>query len=124
MAAPIMSHEKAKSISSGIFLVSLGILFFTGAWWPGILLAIGTSLAVKELLRGRYYDLLLTLVLFGGLFAVLRIEGGFSYIAAVFLTLGGITLIFRELFLPKTRSTKDEVIDVSVELKNEEKKDE
>lgn len=125
MSAPVMSHERAKAVSSGVFLVGLGILLYTGAWWPEILLAIAASLGTKEFLRGRIYDLFLTLLIFIGLYYVFKIEGGFTFVVAVFLTLGGIYMIFRELFLPKEiKSSNDQVIDVTYEVKDETKKDE
>jgi hypothetical protein len=36
-------RKRASSISGGIFLIGLGVLFLTGWWWPGILVVIGLS---------------------------------------------------------------------------------
>ncbi len=38
------------SIISAIWLIGLGILFFTGRWWPGILVLIGINMVVGALL--------------------------------------------------------------------------
>jgi len=34
-------------------LIGLGILVFTGWWWPGIMLVIGTALGVDKFLQGQ-----------------------------------------------------------------------
>lgn len=53
----ILPKKKAEAISNGVFLIALSILFFSSNWWPGILLAIWSPLAVRQYFTGRYYDL-------------------------------------------------------------------
>lgn len=43
----------ASAISGGIFLISLGVLVYTGWWWPGIMFAIGLSAGAEQVFRGR-----------------------------------------------------------------------
>jgi hypothetical protein len=43
----------ASTISGGIFLISLGILLYTGWWWPGIMFAIGLSAGAELVFRGK-----------------------------------------------------------------------
>jgi hypothetical protein len=45
--------DRASGISGGIFLISLGILFFTGWWWPGIMFAIGLAAGAELIFRGN-----------------------------------------------------------------------
>ncbi len=45
--------RRASSISGGIFLISLGVLLFTGWWWPGITIAIGLSGGAELIFRGK-----------------------------------------------------------------------
>ncbi len=45
--------SRASSISGGIFLISLGVLLFTGWWWPGIMFAIGLSGGAELIFRGK-----------------------------------------------------------------------
>ena len=33
----------AQGVQSAIWMIGLGILFFTGDWWPGIMIVIGVS---------------------------------------------------------------------------------
>ena len=43
------SHRMQSSwpgIQSGIWLIGLAILFFTGLWWPGILVLVGISMVL------------------------------------------------------------------------------
>jgi len=45
--------KRASSISGGIFLIGLGVLLFTGWWWPGIMLVIGLSGGAELIFRGQ-----------------------------------------------------------------------
>lgn len=47
-----MNHEKSP-IFAGVMLIGLGLLIFTGWWWPGIMLVIGTALGIDLLLKGQ-----------------------------------------------------------------------
>lgn len=91
-----ISKRKADGISNGIFLISIGILAFTNAWWPGILLALWATLAVRQYFTGRIYDLVVTTILLLGLFFVTILNLNWSVLVPVLLILGGIHLIFRE----------------------------
>lgn len=46
-------RRRASSISGGIFLISLGVLLYTGWWWPGIMIAIGLSGGAELIFRGK-----------------------------------------------------------------------
>ena len=61
------SNEKKKqasAISGGIFLISLGILLYTGWWWPGIMFAIGLAGGAELVFRGKTLQGIGTLVFF------------------------------------------------------------
>jgi hypothetical protein len=45
--------RKASGLSGGIFLIGLGVLLFTGWWWPGIMLVIGLSAGAELIFRGK-----------------------------------------------------------------------
>jgi hypothetical protein len=92
----IFSKKKADAISNGIFLISIGILVYTNAWWPGMLLAIWATLATRQYLTGRIYDLFLTTLMLVGLSLVIYFDLNWSVLVPVLLVLGGIHLIFRE----------------------------
>lgn len=43
--------SQARDAQNAIWLIGLGVLFFTGRWWPGILIVIGVSMVVGALVR-------------------------------------------------------------------------
>lgn len=100
MAIPLMSKRKADAISNGIFFILLGILFYTNAWWPGILVAIGTTFALRQYLTGRIVDFFITLLILA-LVVLITFAGLSIYILMpVLFVLGGIYIIIREYFFP------------------------
>ena len=123
MSQPLTTHQRANSISTGIFLISLGILFYTNYWWPGILLALAVTVGVKEYLRGRIYDLVLSVVILGGLFVFFYFSPNWSVAVPVLFTIAGIWIIFREYFVRKPRSSEDIAADISQEVSEEEKRE-
>ena len=54
----------ADGISGGIFLISLGVLLYTGWWWPGIMIALGLSSGASLIFRGRIWQGILSLAFF------------------------------------------------------------
>jgi hypothetical protein len=91
-----MSKRKADAISNGFFLVGIGVLVFTNAWWPGILVVLWATLAVRQFLTGRLYDLIITSLILLGLTFVTWMDIDLWVIVPVLLVLGGIHIIFRE----------------------------
>jgi hypothetical protein len=57
-------RKRASAISGGIFLIGLGVLIFTGWWWPGILIVIGISGCAELVFRGRVAQGIGTLAFF------------------------------------------------------------
>lgn len=57
-------QRRGSAISGGIFLISLGVLLFTGWWWPGIMIAIGLSGGAELVFRGKTLRGIGTLALF------------------------------------------------------------
>ena len=58
------NKRMADAISGGIFLISLGVLLYTGWWWPGIMVAIGLSSGASLIFRGRIWQGILSLAFF------------------------------------------------------------
>lgn len=116
-----ISKKKAEAISTGIFLIALGIIFYFNYWWPGILLALWAFLGSRQSLTGRHFDFFVSTVILLGLFAVITFNISWSVLGPLLFILGGIYLIFREyLFATDSSVPKAE----PVETKQEEKKDE
>lgn len=57
-------RRRASTVSGGIFLICLGVLLFTGWWWPGIMFAIGLSGGAELVFRGKTLRGIGTLVFF------------------------------------------------------------
>lgn len=48
-------EEKASQAGTGIFFVGLGLLFFTGWWWPGIMFVIAASMLARTMAAGEHW---------------------------------------------------------------------
>jgi len=62
-----VKKRQASAISGGIFLISLGVLLFTGWWWPGIMFAIGLSAGAELIFRGKLWRGIGTLAFFSAI---------------------------------------------------------
>lgn len=60
-------RKQASAISGGIFMISLGVLMFTGWWWPGIMFAIGLSAGAELIFRGKTLQGIGTLAFFSAI---------------------------------------------------------
>lgn len=98
MAPPLMSKRKADAISNGIFFILLGILFYTNAWWPGILVAIGVTFALRQFLTGRTIDFIVTLAILAFIILITYAGLALSILMPILFILGGIYVIVREYF--------------------------
>lgn len=107
----MMSKKRADSISNGVFLICLGILAFTGWWWPGILLVLWVTLGIRQYFTGRYYDLGISSVILIGLFIVSMFQFDWSVLVPVLLIIGGIHLIFREYCFTAGVEEEEDLID-------------
>lgn len=102
-----MSRNKANALSNGIFLILLAIIVYTNTFWPGILFAIGATLAIRQYFTGRKLDLIITLVILAVIFFVSFTGLSITTLAPVALVLGGMYIILREYFFAEA-SDKDE----------------
>lgn len=107
MAQPILSRRKAEVISNGVFLASIGILFWTNGWWPGILLAIWASLGTRQYLTGRIFDVIVSSIILVGLFIASFFNLSWSVLIPVLFITGGIYIIFREYSLSEDTENED-----------------
>ncbi len=123
MALPLLAKRKARGISVGIFLVGLGLILYYGTVWPDILMVIGLSLGVKQYIRGRIYDVIVTATIFGGIYSYYKLNLNWDFVLPVLLVVGGIYLIAREMLFPTWREGSDEIEDVRLEIKDEQDPD-
>jgi hypothetical protein len=96
MMFPILSTRKADTISTGVFLILLGFIFYTGQWWPGILFALGFSFALRQFLTNRLMTLLITVILIGILALMTWAGQAFSIIFPLLFIIVGLILIAKE----------------------------
>ncbi len=59
--------RQGSAISGGIFLISLGVLIFTGWWWPGIMFALGLSGGAELIFRGKIWRGIGTIAFFSAI---------------------------------------------------------
>lgn len=118
----LVSRRKALLLSSSLFLFSLIALILTGQWWPGIMLAVGLPLALRQYLMGRNYDVGITLLVFVGTFITVSYDIAWEVLLPTLFTLGAIYVFAREWLEAEPESEEDLEEDINHELE-EEKKD-
>src|SRR5829696_7329702 len=96
MATQVTTKKTAKAVSFALFLIGLAALIYIGIWWPGIMLAVGIPLAVRQYLLGRHYDMAISLFVFIGVFITVQFDISWEILLPVLFTLGGIYILFRE----------------------------
>ncbi len=122
MPNQIVCKKKAKLFSFLVFLVGLAALSYSRMWWPGILLAVGIPLALKQYLRGRNYDFGITLFVFIGGFVTVAFDVQWEIVLPVLFIIGGIYILCRD-FLEGPLSSEPEIEeDMNEEIEEENKK--
>lgn len=125
MAQRITSKKKALALSTALFLIGLAILVVTEAWWPGIMLAVGLPLALRQYLLGRTYDMCISLLVFVGTFVTVQFDITWRVFLPILFTIGAIYVLCREFMSPDDEEEEDEVEkdeDVQHEIEEEKKK--
>lgn len=92
------TKRKAEALSNGVFLICLAVLFYTGFWWPGILLAIWLMLVVRQYLTGRMYDLAISSAILLSLFVINYFNINWTLLMPALFIIGGVYIIFREYY--------------------------
>ena len=96
-------RRKASGISLGIFIISLGVLIFTGWWWPGILVALGLAFGAELIFRGQTTRGIGTLVVFWGIALVVVVVQAvvvpWGIVAPLILVGLGVIILVKAFFL-------------------------
>ncbi|MES2121593.1 MAG: hypothetical protein V4492_02305 [Chlamydiota bacterium] len=121
MAKMIVSHKRAKAISVAVFLVGIAIVTYLDAWWPGIMLAVGVPLALRQYLVGRHYDMGVSLFIFIGVFATVQFNISWILLPVLF-ALGGLFILFREFLESDETTVAEEEEDLNHEIEEDQHK--
>lgn len=100
-------EEKASQASTGVFFVGLGLLFFTGWWWPGIMFVIAASILARTMALGERWQsatdalwLIAIGVIFGIPGLIADIAGAFWQIFPLILVGMGLFMLFGGKYRP------------------------
>lgn len=116
MSPPIVTQKRANWISLFLLIGGILVLYATGWVVLGTPLLLGFLLMVRQYLRGRTYDMFITLFVFLGLFFTFQVEANWAVIMPLLFTLGSVYLILREFIVAKRRTGKDAVEDQAQEI--------
>ena len=93
----------ASAISGGIFLICLGVLLYTGWWWPGIMFAVGLSGGAELVFRGQTVRGIGTLAFFCAIpvaiWVIQETEIPWSIVGPLVLVGLGIIVLVKAFFL-------------------------
>lgn len=97
-------RNRTPSVSGGVFLIGLGILFYTGWWWPGILLVIGLASSAELILRGKYLAALTTFGFFAAIPLFVSTNIPWQIMGPFILIAMGASAIFRSISQPTEKN--------------------
>ena len=91
-----LSNERAGMVSSAIFMIGIGVLFYTGYWWPGIMFVIGAAAIIQGLVSGHgWYSFQAGVWTIGmGVWAIL------NYNIAIMFVVLGVSMLYSAIFKP------------------------
>lgn len=123
MAHPITSRRRASAFASALFFVGLAILVLYGTWWPGIMLVIGIPLALRQGLLGHFYDTIITLFIFTGVFVIALYNVGLDILLPVLFVVAAIFILMREFQESREHPEDKEDEDLNHEIEEKEAED-
>ena len=122
MAHPLTSQKRAHIISTAAFLLAIAALVFTDDWWPGIMLAVGLPIALRQYLLGRRYDMMISLLVFIGTFVTVQFDISWRIFLPVLFSLGAIYVLVREYFETAANTEAEREEDSNHELEEKDKR--
>lgn len=119
MTQPIVCRKKIKALTFCLFLIGVAVLSYLGSWWPGIMLAIGLPLALKQYLMRRNYDMGITLFVFIGVFVTVAFDIQWQIVLPVLFTIGGIYIFCRDFLESSCCPESEKEEDLNEEIEEE-----
>jgi hypothetical protein len=120
MRKQLTSCKRAKGVSIAVFLIGLGIISIIGELWPGIMLVIGASLIARQLLLRKFYETLVSALVFGGVFVTENYDLNWKVLWPVLFFTGALFVLMREYVDAKLASEDQKEEDLNHELEEEE----
>ena len=96
MHRQLLSIKKARAFSLAAFLLGLGVISFGNSFWPEVMVVIGVALAIRQALLRKFYEALLSLFIFIGIFFTQKFDSAPKVILAVLFFTGALFLLIRE----------------------------
>lgn len=120
---PKVSRLEATGISLAILLIGFWVLFHTNYWWPGSILVIWFTLIVRQYLRSRWYELIITSIIYLCFFFSVWTELDWNLLMPILLTTAASFLFIREILVYRPFSEADKIRDDELEAeRNTQKK--
>lgn len=119
MSHPMTSRKKAYITGTVLFLLGLGVVAFSGNWWPGMMLVVGIALAVRQYLLSHFYDMWVTLLVFVGTFVMVEFDIEWRVFLPILFTLGAIYILVRELTGSDGEPEEEREEDINHEIEEE-----
>lgn len=117
----ITSRKKAHALSTALFLLGIAALAVIQVWWPGIMLAVGLPLALRQYLLGRQYDTIVTLTIFVGVFVTVQFDISWQVFLPTLLTLGALYILAKEFLVQEPLSEEEKEEDTQHEIEEDKK---
>lgn len=108
MAHILVSRKRARALSAALFLLGLAAVSLSGNWWPELMLVIGVPLALRQYLLGRSYDMLVSLLIFGGTYVLIKFKLPWDIFLPTIFIIGALYILCRE-FVESKEKTEEEV---------------
>ena len=106
-----LSSERAGQITGGVWLIGLGLLIYTGRWWPGIMFLIGAGAIIEGLVEGQGWY-----AFQGGLWAIaIGVWALFHFNIAVLFVAIGASMVVGALIRPPAFAKPKPIADHSMD---------
>ena len=86
------------------------------------MLVVGIPMALRQYLMGKRFDMIISLIVFIGVFITVQFSIKWEIILPVLFTLGGLYIFIKEFFGPKEETEDEREEDINKEIEEEDKK--
>lgn len=119
MRKQLTSSSRARGFSIVVFLVGLGIISITDNWWPEIMLVVGAALAIRQLFLRKYYEMVISLIVFLGIFFTNKYTLPWKVVWPVIFFTSALFVLMREYVDAKLAGEDQQEEDLNHELEEQ-----